>query len=192
MNTAAVPTFSHVWKFFRTGGLDQVVLDSAADLLALDQLDPKLWVALSCPVKGLEIDEQTLAMIDTDKDGRIRVPELIAAVNWAAARLKDPAVLLRGGGALALGAINDTTADGKVLLASARQILTNLGRAGNQAADGAEGITVEDASDTAKIFAVNPLNGDGVVPPEATADAATQAAIKDILATLGSAKDRTG
>jgi len=25
----------------------------------LDQLDQKLWVALSCPVKGLEIDEKT-------------------------------------------------------------------------------------------------------------------------------------
>lgn len=192
MTSAAASTHSHVWKFFRTGGLDQVLLDSAADLLALDQLDPKLWVALSCPVKGLELDEQTLALIDTDKDGRIRVPELISAVKWAAERLKDPAVLLKGNGALALSAINDATPDGKVLLSSARQILTNLGRAGNQSAAGAEGITVEDASDTAKIFSVNPLNGDGVVPPEATTDAATQAAIKDILATLGSAKDRTG
>ena len=192
MTTAAAATHPHIWKFFRTGGLDQVLLDSADDLVALDQLDPKLWVALSCPVKGLEIDEQTLALIDTDKDGRIRGPELIAAVKWAAERLKDPAVLLRGASGLALSAINDTTPDGKVLLSSARQILTNLGRSGNQSADGAEGITVEDATDTAKIFSVNPLNGDGVVPPEATTDAATQAAIKDIVATLGSAKDRTG
>ncbi len=192
MTTAAAATHPHIWKFFRTGGLDQVLLDSAEDLLALDQLDPKLWVALSCPVKGLEIDEQTLALIDTDKDGRIRGPELIAAVKWAAERLKDPAVLLQGAGALPMSAINDATPDGKVLLSSARQILTNLGRTGNQSANGAEGITVEDATDTAKIFSVNPLNGDGVVPPEATTDAATQAAIKDILATLGSAKDRTG
>ena len=192
MTTAAAATHPHIWKFFRTGGLDQVLLDSADDLVALDQLDPKLWVALSCPVKGLEIDEQTLALIDTDKDGRIRGPELIAAVKWAAERLKDPAVLLQGAGALPMSAINDATPDGKVLLSSARQILTNLGRTGNQSANGAEGITVEDATDTAKIFSVNPLNGDGVVPPEATTDAATQAAIKDILATLGSAKDRTG
>ena len=192
MTTAAAATHPHIWKFFRTGGLDQVLLDSADDLVALDQLDPKLWVALSCPVKGLEIDEQTLALIDTDKDGRIRGPELIAAVKWAAERLKDPAVLLQGAGALPMSAINDATPDGKVLLSSARQILTNLGRTGNQSANGAEGITVEDATDTAKIFSVNPLNGDGVVPPEATTDAATQAAIKDIVATLGSAKDRTG
>src|SRR6516164_545652 len=35
----------HSWKFFRAGGFDQVKLDSGADLMALDQLDQKLWVA---------------------------------------------------------------------------------------------------------------------------------------------------
>ena len=190
MTTAASP--SHVWKFFRTGGLDQVLLESADDVLHLDQLDPKLWVALSCPVKGLELDEQTLTLIDTDKDGRIRLPELLAAVKWAAERLKDPSLLLKGQGALALSAINDSTPDGKVLLASARQILINLGRQDNKVAGGEVGITVEDATDTGKIFSANPINGDGVIPPEATADADTQALIKDILATLGATKDRTG
>ena len=29
----------HSWKFFRTGGIDQVALESGADLLALDELD---------------------------------------------------------------------------------------------------------------------------------------------------------
>ncbi|HVY70959.1 MAG TPA: hypothetical protein VHH73_13585, partial [Verrucomicrobiae bacterium] len=44
---------SHIWKFFRAGGTDQVRLETAADLRALDDLDPKLWVALSCPTRGL-------------------------------------------------------------------------------------------------------------------------------------------
>ena len=80
---SAAPT-KHVWKFFRTGGLDQVSLETAEDLLALSQLDQKLWVALSCPVKGLELDEQTLSLINADGDGHIHVREIIAAVNWAA------------------------------------------------------------------------------------------------------------
>ena len=80
---------THTWNFFRTGGLDQVVLGSAADLTALPELDQKLWVALSCPVKGLELDERTLALIDSDNDGRIRVPELLAAVAWAASSRSD-------------------------------------------------------------------------------------------------------
>ena len=29
----------HKWRFFRAGGFDQVRLETAADLLALDQLD---------------------------------------------------------------------------------------------------------------------------------------------------------
>ena len=56
---------SHTWDFFRSGGLDQVSLTTTEDLLALDRLDQKLWVALSCPVKGLELDEKTLALIDS-------------------------------------------------------------------------------------------------------------------------------
>ena len=176
----------HTWKFFRTGGLDQVSLESGADLLNLEQLDQKLWVALSCPVKGLELDEKTLALIDTDGDGRIRVPELITAVKWAAARLKDPGELLKGDAVLPLSAIDDATPEGKVILSSARQILANVGK------KGAEGISATDASDTAKIFSASPLNGDGVIPPEATDDPAVQALIKDIITCLGGTADRTG
>ena len=60
------------WRFFRAGGFDQVKIETGADLSALDQLDFKLWVALACPTSGLEFDQTTLALIDTDKDGFIR------------------------------------------------------------------------------------------------------------------------
>ena len=68
---------SHQWRFFRYGGLDQVSLETGADLASLEQLDPKLWAALSCPAKGLEFDQRTLELLDTDKDGRVRVPEVL-------------------------------------------------------------------------------------------------------------------
>ncbi|HNC22605.1 MAG TPA: hypothetical protein PLU52_00250 [Opitutaceae bacterium] len=176
----------HHWKFFRTGGLDQVALTSGADLQALDQLDPKLWVALSCPVKGLELDEKTLALIDADGDGRIRVPELIAAVTWATERLKDPATLLRGADSLPLAVINDATPDGKIIQAAAKQILVSLGRPGDAA------IGVGDTSDVAKIFSASALNGDGVIPVEATEDADARALIQDAVACMGGVADRTG
>ncbi len=181
-----MPSTSHAWNFFRTGGLDQVSLTSGADLLALEHLDQKLWVALSCPVKGLELDEKTLALIDGNADGRVRVPELLAAIKWAAARLKDPSVLLSGADSLPLAAINDATPEGKVLLASAKQILSNLGK------KTATALPVADAADTAKIFAASALNGDGVIPPEATEDAATQTLIKEIIATIGGTPDLAG
>jgi hypothetical protein len=177
---------SHTWKFFRTGGLDQVTLENTDDLLNLEQLDQKLWVALSCPVTGMELDEKTLTLIDSDGDGRIRVPELIAAVKWASARLKDPADLLRGADALPLSAINAAAPEGPTLLASARQILANLGK------KDAAVITTDDSGNTAQIFGASPLNGDGVIPPEATDDPAAQALIKDIIACVGGSADRTG
>lgn len=179
-------TGSHTWTFFRAGGLDQATLQTGADLLALEHLDPKLWVALSCPVKGLELDEKTLALIDADGDGRIRVPELLAAIKWAAARLKDPGVLLRGADPLPLAAVNDATAEGRIILASARQILASLGQ------EEAAAISVAQTSDTAAIFAASALNGDGVIPPQATEDAVVQALIKDIITCLGGVKDRIG
>jgi hypothetical protein len=183
---AAQPTPTHVWKFFRSGELDQVALETGADLLNLEHLDQKLWVALSCPVKGLELDEKTLALIDGDADGRIRVPELLAAIKWASSRLKDTGDLLKGDESLPLAAIDDSTPAGKVLVASARQVLANVGK------KGASVITPADTTDTAKIFAASALNGDGVIPPEATTDAEAQALIKDIIATLGGVPDRTG
>ena len=38
-------------------------------------------VALACPTTGLEFDTRTFALIDTDKDGRVRSPEIIAAIR---------------------------------------------------------------------------------------------------------------
>jgi hypothetical protein len=189
MNASTSGGSPHVWKFFRTGGLEQVLLENADDLRHLRELDQKLWVALSCPVKGLELDERTLALIDTDHDGRIRVPELLAAVEWAVARLRDPGVLLAGGGVLPVEAILDTGAEGELLRAAARRLLALPGRpAGAPAGE----LTVDDVADPAKLFAADACNGDGVVPPQAAEDPVVQALIRDILATVGGTADRSG
>jgi hypothetical protein len=74
------------WRFFRAGGFDQVRLETATELLSIAELDQKLWVALACPVKGVEFDARTLAFVDSDADGYVRAPELIAAVQWAGGR----------------------------------------------------------------------------------------------------------
>jgi hypothetical protein len=177
---------NHTWKFFRAGGFDQVRLDSGADLFALDQLDQKLWVALACPTTGLEFDAKTLALIDIEKDGRIRAPEIIAATKWACQCLKNPDDLLKGSPSLSLNAINDSTPEGKQLLSSARQILANLGR------KDAENITLEETTDTAKIFAQTQFNGDGIIPVDATEDAGTKSVINDIITCAGTEVDRSG
>jgi hypothetical protein len=177
---------NHSWKFFRAGGFDQVRLDRGSDLMALDMLDQKLWVALACPTTGLEFDSKTLALIDTDNDGRIRAPELMAAAKWAGSCLKNPDDLMKGAAELPLASINEATPEGKQLLASARQILANLGK------KDATSISLEDTADTAKIFAQTQFNGDGIVPLESAEDEPTRAAIADIIACLGADTDRSG
>jgi hypothetical protein len=177
---------NHTWKFFRAGGFDQVRLDTGSDLMALDQLDQKLWVALACPTTGLEFDKATLALIDTDKDGRIRAPELIAATKWAGSCLKNPDELLKSSPSLSLSAISDATPEGKQLLASAKQILATLKKAD------ATAVTVEDASQVTEKFVETVLNGDGIIIPETAQDDATKQVINDIISCLGSDPDRSG
>src|SRR3954464_8491989 len=80
---------AHQFRFYRMGGLDQVSLETGEDLAHLRELDQKLWVALSCPVKGLELSERTLELLDLDKDGRVRVSEILEALRWCGERLED-------------------------------------------------------------------------------------------------------
>ena len=51
------------WKFSTIGGVTRVNIESGEDIAHLGELDQKLWTVLSCPVKGLELDEATLSMI---------------------------------------------------------------------------------------------------------------------------------
>lgn len=182
--TAASPASRrpHRWRFFRAGGLDLVHLDTADDLRNLESLDQKLWSALACPVKGLQLDEKTLALIDADHDGRVRAPEVLAAVNWVCESLHDPALIVAGGESVPLAAIKDAG-----IVASAQQILSSLGKTS------ATAITLADVADTALIFSRTRFNGDGVITPDSAGDdAATRQAIADIVATMGGVADRGG
>lgn len=176
----------HRWRFHRIGGFDQVHLGSGADILALGQLDQKLWATLSCPTRGLALDSKTLALLDTDGDGRIRVPEVIAAAQWAGTMLRNPEELTKSAAALPLRAINDAIPEGKELLASARQILVNLGK------EDATSISVDDTADLEQIFANTRFNGDGIIPAEAAENAAVAAVLKEIMDCLGAETDRSG
>jgi hypothetical protein len=178
---------TYPWRFFRAGGFDQVKIETGDDLAHLDQLDQKLWVALACPTRGLEFDSRTLELIDTDKDGRVRAPEVIAAAKWATSLLKITDEITKCSPVLPLAAINDATPEGKQILASARQILLNLGKAD------ATGISIEDAADTVKIFAATTFNGDGIVPADAAGDdEAAKTLINEIMACMGIENDRSG
>ncbi len=178
---------NHPFKFFRAGGFDQVRLESGADIAALGTLDPKLWVAIACPTQGLELDPRTLAFLDGNADGRVRAPEVIEAARWTCSRLTFPDELREGKDALPLSSIQTSDDEGKRLLASARRILTNLGKPDSAS------IAPADTADTAAIFGKTLFNGDGVIPvASAGDDADTAKAIEDILACVEGGLDRGG
>lgn len=180
-------TSGHAWQFFRAGDFDQVALTSGADLLALDQLDQKLWAALGCPVHGLHFDERTLELIDSDHDGRVRARELIEAVKWAGARLKNPDDLVNPQEALPLEAIDDSSEEGAAMLSAARHVLALLGK------PEATSISVADTSDALARFAQMPFNGDGIVTSATAADdEAVRALIDDVIGCVGGEIEASG
>ena len=176
----------HQWKFFRAGGFDQVLLETGDDLLALSQLDNKLWSALSCPVTGVEFDRRTLELIDSDGDGHIRVPEILAAAEWAGKCLADRQQLVSGSEGVRLSAISETTEEGARILGAARTLLANLGK------PDAEVITVSDTCDSEAILARARFNGDGIITAESVEDGLLAGWITDICACFGSTTDRNG
>ena len=49
---------AHQWRFFRSGGFDQVRLDKIEDWQHLSQLDPKLWAALDTALSMIAVTQQ--------------------------------------------------------------------------------------------------------------------------------------
>ena len=178
------PAFT--WKFQRLGGLDQVTLRSAEELRRLSDLDPKLWAALSCPASGLEFDTRTLSLLDTDQDGRIRIPEVLAAVDWLCGSLQDPAAIVEPAAAMPLSLIRDDNDNGRRLKASAHAILESLGK------PGADSLSQEDVTKAAASAARNIFNGDGVVPALPDIEPEVRDFILDALEVVGGVMDASG
>jgi hypothetical protein len=162
------------WRFFRAGGFDQVRLDEAADLLAIGELDQKLWVALSCPVKGIQFDERTLALVDADADGHVRAYELIAAVRWAAERLVDPRLLGQALDGLAPEDIRQDTEAGQRLVAAASVLARELGKSGGERLSVAE-VSTAQARHAARVLAAWEAAGTASAPLGQDSEAAYEA-----------------
>lgn len=173
------------WEFENIGGSLRVKIASGADIARLSELDPKMWTVLSCPVKGLEIDEKSLGYIDTDGDGKIRINDVIKTAAWMTSILKDADSLLKGEDHIDLSQFNKDDASGCKLEASAKQILVNLGREG-------ETISISDTADIAAIFAKTRFNGDGVITEASSDDPDDKAAIAAAVSSMGGVADRSG
>ncbi len=176
---------THVWRFHRSGGFDQVRIDCGEDLRQLSELDPKLWATLSCPTRGLCFDAITLAYLDSDHDGRIRVPEVLAAASFVVQALRDPDLLFNTD-QLPLSALNSDHPTGARLLESAEKLRHMLGLADEV------NLRLEHTLDRARLFPPDHANGDGIVPVNMVNDAELEQLIRLMMALQGQVEDRSG
>ena len=173
------------WKFSTVGGVTRVNIESGQDIMHLDELDRKLWTALSCPLKNLEIDEKTMTMLDTNGDGKIHIEEVVAASKWLTKVINDPELLLKREAFIPFSAFNTSNEEGAHLLETSKQILENLGLE-------KDNMSIADVSDSIAIFAKTKFNGDGIITENSADDDALKALIKSIIDCMGGATDRSG
>ncbi len=105
------------WSFANVGGVTRVRIQSAEDLRHLGELDKKMWTVLSCPVNGLEISADSLSLMDTDGDGKLRLKEVVATSEYLCASLKDPKSLFEQKDTISMDNIAD-----EAVLAVAKKI----------------------------------------------------------------------
>lgn len=169
---------SHGWKFRRLGGTDQVVLKSGDDIAHLSELDPKLWAALAMPARSHD-HEEVLALLDTDRDGMIRIPEILAAVDRLKASLISLDCLFEETPALTL----DQLRDGR--LQDAASFALKLANASDRS------ITLGTLDTAIANFNTHPFNGDGIILPESSQDPDTAETIRTLISIGYSIKDST-
>ena len=178
-------TKGYEWNFENIGGTTRVKITSGDDLKHLAELDPKMWTVLSCPVKGLEIDEKSLAYMDCDSDGKLRVQDVVCTSKWVTGALKNADLLLEGKDSIDIEQLNQEDACGAKLYAAAKQVLVNLGKEGTV-------ISLADTDDSAAIFAKTRFNGDGVIIEGSADEEQDKAAIAAAVAATGGTLDRSG
>ena len=180
----AKETAKQIWNFFRAAGVLQAVVDGKA-FRNLKDLPNENWAVLSCPTTGLDFDAKTLAFIDGNKDGHIRIEEVLTAIDWLDKRMVDMAVLLDDSKIVKLSSFADTP-EGNALKAAAQEVLKVAGK------EGADEISLDDVVARQASFLAAEFNGDGVLVPAAVKDPARAKLYGEIVAATGGAKDRGG
>ena len=115
------------WQYCSLGGVTRVKIATGEDIAHLHELDQKMWTVLSCPVKGLELEERTLHLLDSDNDDKIRVDEVIAASQWLCQVLRDSNKLIEAPDTLTLGDLNRDNEEGAKLFTNAQEVLKLMG-----------------------------------------------------------------
>ena len=99
----------HKWTYANIGGNTRIVIKNGKDIAHLGELDEKLWTVLACPVTGLEIADESLAVIDYNHDQKIHIQDVVHTAEWLCQVLVDADVLMTGSDSLSVEMIKDET-----------------------------------------------------------------------------------
>lgn len=105
----------HRHAFFRTARTTQAALTCGADIEHLADLDRTYWAILSRPEFIYGRNEPLTGYLDTNEDGRIRMPEVLAAIEWLKPRIASFDRLFLPYEGLVKEDFRDDTPEGKAL-----------------------------------------------------------------------------
>ncbi|QRN95180.1 kinesin [Archangium violaceum] len=140
----------------RYGGSLQVSIPSFEVLVEAVRIPETQWLATACPLEGLNCDRGFLTFVDTDRNERIRVVEVRAAVEHTAKLLKS----YQGADAASEVLELDALSEEGVKLRDVAGILLETLRAGDRTR-----ISLEQVRASEKALLEAGQNGDGIVAP---------------------------
>ncbi|NVJ16373.1 kinesin [Myxococcus sp. AM010] len=140
----------------RYGGSLQVDIPSFDVLVEAIRIPETQWIATACPLEGLSCDPRLLTLMDADGNGRIRVAEVRAAVDWAARQLKDRRGADAASDVLELDALSE---EARPLRGAAEMILRTL-----KVTDAGR-ISLAQVRESEKALRESGQNGDGIIAP---------------------------
>lgn len=168
--------------FRRYGGSLQVSIPSFEVLVEAIRIPETRWLATACPLEGLQCDRRFLEFLDTDKNRRIRVAELRAAVEYTAKRLKSHQGADAASDVLELETLSD---EGAMLRDTAGILLTTL------KASERTRISLEQVRASEKALREAGQNGDGIVAPAFVPEPLRPLAL-EIMSCFPEVKNRAG
>ena len=166
-------------SFRRYGRSYHLHIETAAELQSVLELDQAHWVATNAPINTINCDRTFLALMDTDKNGRIICQEVKDGIVWLLEVFSEHEGISRGSQRLRLGAINCDNPQGKEIHEAAVKMLRRLGRGD------AEEITLEDIRQIKTQMQSQSVSEAGVILPEAAEDAQVSEFISEVIATVG-------
>ena len=172
-------------EFRLIGGAWQPVVVNFEQLKAVLELDEAWFAITGIDTVSLRADQKFLEYLDSDKNAKIRTDEIKDAIRFMADVLKDGSGFEKESTELALDALNTDSPAGAELLSSAKQILSNLGKAD------AASISLADINDEKQIKNCVLCNGDGIITPDAV-DANLAEIINLAIKQAGAETDGTG